>query len=121
MFVSMCLANGFAALNSCSNIPFLNLLCAVFDTATSYYYLCDFHEAEIHWSDCLRILNCNGVDNSFKCRRGVVLYCIILSRTAQKTTYESDMYSMLNEAQTLLSTTNDKTILAYMEFLTGEY
>jgi hypothetical protein len=28
---------------------------------------------------------------------------------------------MLNEAQMLLSKTHDKTILAYMEFLTGEY
>ena len=90
----------------------------MFDTATSYYYLCEWEQAESLWLDCLRILGKQEIDGSYAMRRGIVLYCLVLTRAAQKT-YDSDMYSMLNEAQTLLSTTNDKTILAYMEFLTG--
>lgn len=101
---------------------YLSFFIAVFDTATSYYYLCEFDQAETHWLDCLRILRKHEIDeNSFASRRGIVLYCIVLSQLAQKTTYESSMFTMLNEAQMLLSKTHDKTILAYMEFLTGEY
>lgn len=92
----------------------------VFDTAASYYYLCDFDQAQVHWSDCLRILRNNEVDGGFSWRRGVVVYCLVLCQAVQKTSYDPSIYSMLNEAQTLLSTKDgDKTILAYMEFLTG--
>ena len=94
--------------------------CLVFDTATSYYYLCEWEQAESLWLDCLRILRNQETDRSFASRRGIVLYCLVLTRAAQKS-YDSDMYSMLNEAQTLLSAANDKTILAYMEFLTGKH
>lgn len=93
----------------------------VFDTATSYYYLCDFDQAETHWQDCLRILKNHETNHSYAHRRGLVLYCLVLNHYAQKTSYDSSIYSMLNEAQTLLSTSYDKTILAYMEFLTAAF
>ena len=91
----------------------------VFDTATSYYYLCDFDQAETHWRDCLRILKRHETDNTNALRRGLVLYCLVLNHYAHNTAYDSSMYGMLNEAQILLSKSNDKTILAYMEFLTA--
>jgi tetratricopeptide (TPR) repeat protein len=94
----------------------------VFDTATSYYYLCDFDQAEVNWNDCLRIIRTHETEEkSYAWRQGIVLYCLVLNRIACRTTYDANMFHLLNEAQTLLSTSSDKTILAYMEFLTAKF
>ena len=97
------------------------LFIEVFDTAASYYYLCDFDQAEVHWLDCLRILRAHENQDVYSWRRGIVLYCLVLNQSAHKTTYNSSMYNMLNEAQALLSAANDKTILAYVALLKGNF
>lgn len=105
----------------------------LFDTATSYYYLCDFEQAESLWKDCLRILRIhettNGrvdddVDNSdckIKLRQGVVLYCLVLNQCAVSKDYDAKTFTQLNQAQTLLANCEETTLASYMEFLTGHF
>mmetsp|Transcript_26648 Transcript_26648/g.63910 ORF Transcript_26648/g.63910 Transcript_26648/m.63910 type:complete len:2683 (+) Transcript_26648:137-8185(+) len=106
----------------------------LFDCATSYYYLCNFEQSVSLYEECLRILNSydcpsnekkdekrppakDDVSRNNKFQRGIVLYCLVMARAAID--YDDTASNLLNEAQILLSTCNDKIILAYMEFLTG--
>ena len=92
----------------------------LFDCATSYYYICDFDQALSLWGESLRILKTHDEKVSVSSRQGICLYCIVLARCSLEKD-DSETFSLLNEAQTLLSDCDDKTILAYMEFLTGHF
>jgi len=92
----------------------------LFDCATSYYYICDFDQALSLWGECLRILKTHDEKVSVPSRQGICLYCIVLARCSLEKD-DAETFSLLNEAQTLLSDCTDKTILAYMEFLTGHF
>jgi tetratricopeptide (TPR) repeat protein len=92
----------------------------LFDCATSYYYICDFDQALSLWGECLRILKTHDEKVSVSSRQGICLYCIVLARCSLEKD-DAETFSLLNEAQTLLSDCTDKTILAYMEFLTGHF
>ena len=106
----------------------------LFDCATSYYYLTDFHQSVSLYEECLRILSSHSfpsnesnddkrapanddVSKGIRFRRGVVLFCLVMARAAIE--FDSTASNLLNEAQILLSNCNDKIILSYMEFLTG--
>ena len=94
----------------------------LFDCATSYYYICDFDQALSLWGECLRILKTHTRDEkvSISSRQGICLYCIVLARCSLEKD-DAETFNLLNEAQTLLSNCTDKSILAYMEFLTGHF
>lgn len=92
----------------------------LFDCATSYYYICDFDQALSLWKECLRILKTHVEKVSVPSRQGICLYCIVLARCSLEKD-DAETFSLLNEAQILLSNCTDKTILAYMEFLTGHF
>ena len=103
----------------------------LFDTATSYYYVCDFEQAVSHWNDCLRILKSHdgtkdsslvetNTEKSLS-RQGIVLYCLALARSAIEEEYQPETIHLLNEARSLLSSSKDKTIIAYLDFLTGHF
>ena len=125
-----------------TSVDSLEIARTLFDAATSYYYLCNFEQAISLWEECLRILSKYGAptgnedvdddtaeketfspkDYSTKTsnyRRGVVLYCLVLAKSAIG--FDNETSSLLNNAQTLLSSCNDKVILAYMEFMTGMF
>ena len=104
------------------------------DCACSYYYLCNFEQSVSFYEECLRILksydrpvsektneeNLPSKDDALRSilyRRGIVLYCLVLAKSAIE--FDNEASNLLNEAQTLLSSCNDKIILAYMQFLTG--
>ena len=94
----------------------------LFDTATSYYYLCDFEQSVSLWSDSLRILTSHDTKkDKSTMRQGILLYCLVLAKSALKQEYDPEAMNLLREAQNLLSKCSDKTILAYMEFLTGHF
>ena len=92
----------------------------LFDCATSYYYICEFDQALSLWGECLRILKTHDEKVSVPSRQGICLYCIVLARCSLEKD-DAETFSLLNEAQILLSDCTDKTILAYMEFLTGHF
>ena len=92
----------------------------LFDCATSYYYICDFDQALSLWGECLRILKIHNEKVPNPSRQGICLYCIVLARCSLEKD-DAETFSLLNEAQILLSDCTDKTILAYMEFLTGHF
>ena len=92
----------------------------LFDCATSYYYICDFEQSLSLWGECLRILKAHDEKSSVSSRQGLVLYCIVLARCSLEQD-DAETFNLLNEAQTLLSDCTDKTVLAYMEFLTGHF
>jgi len=119
---------------SLRKVDSLGVARVLFDCAISYYYLCNYEEAISLYGECLRILNSydfpsneeNGektspakddVSKSNSFRRGIVVYCLVMAKAAID--FDSEASNLLNEAQILLSSCNDKIILAYMEFLTG--
>ena len=126
-----------------TSVDSLEIARTLFDAATSYYYLCNFEQAISLWEECLRILSkyetptrnddvdddtasakgsLSPKDSSTKTsnyRRGVVLYCLVLAKSAIG--FDNETSSLLNNAQTLLSSCSDKVILAYMEFMTGMF
>jgi tetratricopeptide (TPR) repeat protein len=98
----------------------LDVARVLFDCATSYYYICDFEQSLSLWVECLRILKANAEKVPVSSRQGIVLYCIVLARCSLEND-DAETFHLLNEAQTLLSDCADKTVLAYMEFLTGHF
>lgn len=99
----------------------------LFDCATSYYYLCNFEQSVSLYGECLRILNSYDSPsneeieekatldedviskrNSF--RRGIVLFCLVMAKAAID--FDSEASNLLNEAQIILSSCNDRIILA---------
>jgi len=102
----------------------------LFDTATSYYYLCDFEQALSHWNDCLRILkahtggNDKADDSEYRksmFRRGIILYCLASARNAIADEYQPEIIMLLNESRSLLSSSKDNPIAAYLDFMTGHF
>ena len=119
---------------SLRKVDSLEVARVLFDCATSYYYLCNFEQSVSLYTECLRILKSYDVpsngkndgkenfakdevakSNSF--RRGIVLYCLVMAKAAIE--FDSEASNLLNEAQNLLASCNDKITLAYTEFLTG--
>ena len=119
---------------SLKRVDSLEVARVLFDCATSHYYLCNFEQSVSLYEECLRILKTfqrpykkqheeqassevaiNSKIHSF--RRGTVLYCLVMAKGAVK--FDAEASNLLNEAQMLLSSSNNQTILAYMEFLTA--
>ena len=119
---------------SLRKVDSLEVARVLFDCATSYYYLCNFDQSVSLYDECLRILKSHDLPakigndemkppsadetpQSIAFRRGIVLYSLVLSKSAIE--FDSEASNLLNEAQTLLSSCNDSITLAYLEFLTG--
>jgi len=117
---------------SLRRVDSLEVARVLFDCATSHYYLCNFEQSVSLYEECLRILktydspnegdeentpSANNDSKSKTFRRGVTLYCLVMAKAAID--FDAEASNLLNEAQMLLSSSNDQIILAYMEFLTG--
>jgi len=99
-------------------IDSLEVARVLLDCATSYYYLRNFEQSISFYSECLRILKSIGEEEEKDpFRRGVVVYCLVVAKVAVD--FDSEISNLLNEAQNLMSGSHDKTILAYMQFLTA--
>ena len=117
---------------SLRRVDSLEVARVLFDCGTSHYYLCNFEQAVSLYEECLRILSSltpsheekeekapspTDVSKSNSFRRGIVLYCLVMAKAAID--FDAEASNLLNEAQMLLSSSNDQIVLAYMEFLTG--